>query len=87
MVGSISILSTSDRADIHAARADAGDTIAYLDVVVDRDSDVSYEDVYVDMKSKKVKGRSDANDTIAYLDVVVDRDSDVSYEDVYVDMN
>jgi hypothetical protein len=39
------------------ARADADDTIAYLDVVTDRDSDVSYEDVYVDMNhEKRVKG-------------------------------
>ncbi|KAJ8062930.1 hypothetical protein OCU04_008177 [Sclerotinia nivalis] len=60
--------------------------VPLLDVVVDRDSDVSYEDVYVDMKNKKIKARGDADDTIAYLDVVVDRDSDVSYEDVYVDM-
>ena len=39
------------------ARADSDDTIAYLDVVTDRDSDVSYEDVYVDMNhEKRVKG-------------------------------
>lgn len=39
------------------ARADADDTIAYLDVVTDRDSDVSYEDVYVDMHGEnRIKG-------------------------------